>query len=130
MRSKSNLYNLAKMAKDRLKKNTYDKGGMSISHTSVSAFEKYIQQNKTMEKKHTEKKIVVNSYEEELYKKVCEILSSGKGLQNPVVELMDKGMFKNLDTEGKQHYINTLNAKYKALKDRYYKEHYSSYLAL
>lgn len=133
MRSQSSIYNLAKVAKDRLKHNNYDKTRDTyVFSNSISPFERYLQENKKHQSKPVkrETQTIVNSYEEELYKKVCKILSSKDKIVNPILELMDKNVFKSLDAEAKQQYLNKLNDKYNELKQRYYKEYYLRYLAL
>lgn len=133
MRNQSSIYDLAKVAKDRLKHNNYDKTKDSYTFSnSISPFERYLRENKSVKTKPAKKEthIVVNSYEEELYKKVCKILSSKEKIINPILELMDKNLFKSLDIEAKQQYLNKLTDKYNELKQRYYKEHYLRYLAL
>ena len=132
MKNQSTIYSLAKVAKDRLKHNNYEKTRESYSFNSISPFERYLQENKKQHKniERHENDIVVNSYEEEIYKKVCEILSSKVKVANPILELIDKNVFKTLDAESKQQYINKLTDKYNELKQRYYKEHYLRYLAL
>lgn len=132
MRNQSSIYSLARVAKDRLRNNNYDKTRDSYAITGISPFERYLQENKQHHKKliREEKEVVVNSYEEDLYRKVCDMLSSGANIVNPILELMDKNLFRNLDAEAKQNYLNKLNEKYKELKQRYYKEHYLRYLAL
>ena len=47
------------------------------------------------------------SYDEELYKKVCNLIET-KNTVNPVSYLIDKELFANLDTEAKQFYIHNL----------------------
>ncbi len=132
MRNQSSIYNLARVAKDRLKNNNYDKTRDAYGITSISPFERYLQENKQHQKEivREEKEVIVNSYEEELYRKVCDMLSGNIKVANPILELIDKAVFKNLDAEAKQQYLNKLNDKYKQLKQRYYKENYLRYLAL
>ena len=133
MKNQSTIYSLAKVAKDRLKHNNYDKTRERYAFSnSISPFERYLQENKQIKKasEKTEEHIVVNNYDEELYKKVCKILSSKDKIINPILELIDKNIFKTLDCEAKQQYLNKLNDKYNELKQRYYKEHYLRYLAL
>ncbi len=118
MAKTSSLSMLAKSAKARLKCNHYD--GMHKSPTPTN-FGSYIRQ--VEEKPKTVQSVVINSYDEMLYKKVCRIIDLGLDKVNPIGELIDKKVFSGLDFEAKQHYISTLNFKYKELKQRYYKEH-------
>lgn len=119
MAKTSSLSMLAKSAKARLRCNSYD--GVKVLPRPTN-FGEYIKKVETKPK--TE--VTVNSYDEILYKKVCKIISLGLDKVNPIGELIDKKVFSGLDFEAKQHYISTLNFKYKELKQRYYKEHIQS----
>ena len=61
--------------------------------------------------------------EQELYTKVCKILSKDEVVINPIKELMDNKYYNTLTIEGKQRYIIDLSQKYKELKLRYEREH-------
>ncbi len=119
MAKNSNLSLLAKSAKARLRCNSYDGVRPMPRPTNFGSL---IRSNDNTKAKSTQT-VVVNNYDEMLYKKVCELIISGKDKVNPIAELMDKKVFYSLDFEAKQHYISTLNFKYKELKQRYYKEH-------
>ena len=60
--------------------------------------------------------------DEQMYKKVCEILDSDEDVVNPSGRLMDKSYYSGLDDGGKQRYILELSKKFNDLKERYYKE--------
>lgn len=122
IKSKGNIYNLAKLAKERLKQNTYTKVKGNVINTA-STFVNYISNQKVATTKKDLKPTSLN-YDDELYKKVCSLIESNNTL-NPVSYLIDKEFFATLDSEAKQFYINTLNQKYKYMKNRYYKEHTS-----
>jgi len=114
----SNLYQLARMAKQRMKSNNYG----CITGNVVSIKPRYssyisggIQQKAAVNP-------IINTYDEMMYKRVCDILNNDM-IVNPISELIDRRVFNNLDLEAKQHYIYALNMKFKELKDRYYKEH-------
>lgn len=118
-KNKSNIYNLAKLAKERLKKNNYVKTKVSTISTANS-FYNYISHQKEEE---TPKPVVSHlTYDEELYKKVCMLIET-HNITNPISQLIDKTLFNSLDVEAKQFYINNLTQKYKYMKNRYYKEH-------
>ncbi|MBQ3048071.1 MAG: hypothetical protein IJD48_03555 [Clostridia bacterium] len=119
-RSKGNIYNLAKLAKERLKQNNYIKTKGNIIN-NASSFAEYISKHKKNQvlMQKTQQKL---SYDEELYKKVCVLIES-KNTSNPVSCLIDKELFANLDTEAKQFYIHNLTEKYKFMRNRYFKEH-------
>ena len=91
-------------------------------------FKDYIEKStEDKNRKATVQSVVVNTYDEILYKRVCEIIDKGLDKVNPINELIDKKVFSGLDFEAKQHYISTLNFKYKELKQRYYREHMARY---
>ncbi len=113
-KEKGNLYELAKLAKNRLRKNTYEEEKVVIPHkTSIMIMPK-------KEEKVFTPTIIVNNKEEMLYKKVCALISSGS--LNPVGELIDSKAILGLDTEAKQKYIKGMAEKFKELKNRYFRE--------
>jgi len=125
MSKTSNLSLLAKSAKARLRANGYIGAKVMPKPTN---FKDYIEKSTEEKVQKTEPKtVVINSYDEMLYKRVCEIISKGLDKVNPVGLLIDKKVFAGLDFEAKQHYISTLNFKYKQLKQRYYREHIANY---
>ena len=122
-RAKGNIYNLARLAKERLKTNNYSVAKLGTIDNNKCFFE-YI----SKKKERDNKKIIENKprqktlYDDELYKKVCELIES-KNTINPISNLIDKDLFSNLDAEAKQFYINNLTQKYKFMRARYFKEH-------
>lgn len=64
----------------------------------------------------------LNNHDEELYKKVCQILEQDEDVINPVNALIDQSKYEQMDANGRQRYILTLMSKYSELKERYYKE--------
>ena len=64
-----------------------------------------------------------NSYEEELYKKVCQIMESDTMLMNPLSKLIDHEVYDVLDENNKQSYILKLSEQYVEMKKRYKSEH-------
>ena len=119
-KTKGNIYSLAKIAKERLKQNNYTKVCGNVINNS-STFADYISKQNSI-KKIKEEKPKTLSYDEELYKKVCDLIES-KNTLNPISSLIDKELFNSLDTEAKQFYINNLTQKYKFMRSRYYREH-------
>ena len=81
---KGKLYFLAKDAKTRMKNYNREK----------SIFEQvpYI-------------KACLNKQEQEMYERVCKILSSDNIIINPIQELVDTKYYKTLSLEAKQKYI-------------------------
>lgn len=121
VKAKGNIYNLAKLAKERLKQNSYTKVKGNVINTA-STFANYISTQKTTTTKKLPSKPISVNKDEELYKKVCFLIESHNTL-NPVSYLIDKELFATLDAEAKQFYINNLTQKYKFMKNRYYREH-------
>ena len=62
-------------------------------------------------------------HEQELYEKVCKILSREEIVINPIKELVDYKYYNTLSLEAKQKYIFDLSEQYKLMKIRYEKEH-------
>ncbi len=60
--------------------------------------------------------------DEQMYKRVCEILDSEEDVLNPIGRLMDKARYDKLDDGGRQRYILELSKKFIELKERYYQE--------
>lgn len=60
--------------------------------------------------------------EEQLYKKVCSILSSSEIVTNPIGQLVDREVYDNMDDLNRQRYILELSQKFRELRDRYYAE--------
>lgn len=63
------------------------------------------------------------AHEQELYERVCKILSREEVVINPIKELVDNKFYNSLTLEGKQKYICDLTEKYKEMKDRFEREH-------
>ena len=61
--------------------------------------------------------------EQELYEKVCKILSRDEIVINPIKELVDYKYYNTLSLDAKQKYIFDLSEQYKSMKLRYEKEH-------
>ena len=77
------------------------------------------------EKYNREFNVTVSKYtstDEQLYEKVCRILESDELIINPIARLIDNSEYDNMDAESKQRYILELSAKFRELKDRYYRE--------
>lgn len=60
--------------------------------------------------------------DEQMYKRVCEILDSDEDVMKPIGRLMDKSHYEELDDGGRQRYILELSKKFIELKERYYQE--------
>lgn len=60
--------------------------------------------------------------DEQLYGKVRAMLDRDEDITNPIGQLVDKEVFDKLDEGNRQRYILELSAKFRELKERYYKE--------
>lgn len=63
--------------------------------------------------------------EQELYEKVCKILSREEVVINPIKELVDYKYYNTLSLDAKQKYIFDLSEQYKSMKLRFEREHQS-----
>ena len=80
------------------------------------------------EKYNREFNVTVNRFtskDEQLYEKVCEILRADEFVINPIARLIDKTEYDNMDNEARQRYVLELAAKFRELKERFYKENMS-----
>ncbi len=68
-------------------------------------------------------KVTLGVHEQELYDRVCKILSRDEVVINPIKELIDTKYYNSLSLEAKQKYIIDLSNKYKEMKSRYEREH-------
>lgn len=68
-----------------------------------------------------------NSQEQDLYNRVCKLLSNNGVVINPIKELIDNRYYNTLTLEGKQRYIFDLSEKYKEMKARFEREHDQEY---
>ena len=120
MSNSCQIYDLAKKAKERLKRNNYSIP-KPLQTPCAKTFSDYIKTRHNNIKVSSTQKQTPKS-EDEMYLKVCDLISKGK-TQNPVLSLIDKDFFDNLDSEAKQFYIANLTQKFKFLVKRYYREH-------
>ena len=117
------FYDLAKQAKDRLRKNNYNAITKQKVVNNSRAFSDYIVHKREIAcNRHVDEK--PKSADDEMYQKVCRIIENNN-IVNPILELIDKEFFDTLDCESKQVYINNLTQKYKFMKTRYFRENYS-----
>ena len=123
--SKNSIYDIARKAKLRLIRNDYTDCYVSNNSSSLASY--IASQKKQKEKKMDKSVSSCENHEDELYKKVCEILEKGNTL-NPVSLLIDRKIFDTLDAEGKQFYITNLTQKFKYLKDKYFRTHQGKFI--
>ena len=60
--------------------------------------------------------------DDELYKKVVEILSSSEVILNPISRLIDESYYNTLTESERQGYVLNLGKKFEELRNRYYLE--------
>ncbi len=60
--------------------------------------------------------------DERLYGKVRDMLDKDENVTDPIGRLVDRDVFDKLDADNRQRYILELSAKFRELKERYYKE--------
>lgn len=60
--------------------------------------------------------------DERLYGKVRDMLDKDEDVTDPIGRLVDRDIFDKLDADNRQRYILELSAKFRELKERYYKE--------
>ncbi len=100
---KGKLYYLARDAKSRMRNYNHEKSIFEqVSYT------------------HS-----LNIAEQELYDRVCRLLSRDEVIINPIKELIDNRYYSSLSLEGKQKYIFDLSEKYKEMKTRFEKENFA-----
>lgn len=99
---KGKLYFLAKDAKTRMRNYSREK----------SIFEQF-----------SYAKTCFTAQEQELYERVCKLLSREDVVINPIQELVDNKYYSTLTLEAKQKYIFDLSEKYKEMKLRFEREH-------
>jgi len=68
-------------------------------------------------------KACFGAHEQELYERVCKLLSREDVVINPIQELVDTKYYSTLSLEAKQKYIFDLSEKYKEMKLKYEREH-------
>lgn len=66
--------------------------------------------------------VATSGADEKMYKKVCEILSGDEVTLNPIGQLIERNVYDNLDSAGRQRYIFELSEKFRQLQERYYRE--------
>ncbi|MBE7076573.1 MAG: hypothetical protein E7374_01630 [Clostridiales bacterium] len=67
-------------------------------------------------------KVCFTEQDQDLYAKVCKLLSNDNVVINPIKELVDNKYYDSLTLEQKQKYIFDLSEKYKVMKSRYEQE--------
>lgn len=60
--------------------------------------------------------------DEKLYRRVRDILDKNEDATDPIGQLMDREIFEKLDADNRQRYILELSAKFRELRERYYRE--------
>ena len=75
--------------------------------------------------KHNYQIKVVSNNDDELYKKVCSVLSSNFDSPCVLAELVDKNVYNALNEEEKSRYMLKIIDKYTRLRQKYIEEHFN-----
>lgn len=128
----SELKRRAMLAKQRMKMGYWEKMQQEkerMINTKGGTYEaQKLASDMQREKYMRDVSVTVNSSEvkeEELYKKVKDILDSEEFIINPIARLMDKSKYDCLIGEEKQLYVLELSKKFVELKERYNRERIS-----
>lgn len=128
----SELKRRAMLAKQRMKMGYWEKMQQEkerMINTKGGTYEaQKLASDMQREKYMRDVSVTVNSIEvkeEELYKKVKDILDSEEFIINPIARLMDKSKYDCLSGEEKQLYVLELSKKFVELKERYNRERMS-----
>lgn len=128
----SELKRRAMLAKQRMKMGYWEKMQQEkerMINTKGGTYEaQKLASDMQREKYMRDVSVTVNSSEvkeEELYKKVKDILDSEEFIINPIARLMDKSKYDSLSGEEKQLYVLELSKKFVELKERYNRERMS-----
>lgn len=60
--------------------------------------------------------------DEVMYQKIKEMLDENECVLNPIGTLIDQQLYSSMDEPNKQRYVLELAAKYRELRERYYRE--------
>ena len=124
MKKNNLLKQMALDAKNRMKHCDYNNREENANIIRNIAFQnqiRYIKENQ-VRKNDITITIVDNSKSEHNFEtKVYELLSKNEDCINPLKELSDSKLFKNMNDEEKQRYIFELSEKYKLAREKYYK---------
>lgn len=119
----SDIKEMAKAAKQRLKNNFWDECKRNIDKGEEAAREKGVGgiKYKTGVKKRVQSEIA-GEKQDEFYLKVKKLLDEEGEVSDAIGRLTDKAYYDGLSYEDKQRYTFSLSAKYRQALERYKKE--------
>ena len=71
-------------------------------------------------------KIIDKRQDEIFYEKVCAMLTENEDIMNPIVTLIDKNLYDNMQETSRQKYFFDVLEKYWECKERFEREHNST----
>ncbi len=113
-RMKMGYWQKLQAERDRMNAETEDRGKIEMASTL-----------RRREFERTNKMALGDDFaekDEKLYVKVKDILERDENTTNPIGQLVDRTVYDSLDEANKQRYILELSAKFRELRERYYKE--------
>lgn len=123
--AKNNLLKkLAQDAKNRLKHMDYQNKQENANIIRNIAFENHVRLIKENQNKKTDITILVideSSNEKKFETKVFDLLERDEDCLNPLKELADNKLFKEMTESEKQKYIFELSERYNKAREKYYK---------
>ena len=124
MNNNNLLKKLAMDAKYRMKHCTYQNREENANIIRNIAFQNQIRHIKENQVRKNEVTITIiddSKIQRNFETKVYELLSKNEDCINPLKELSDSKIFKNLSEEEKQRYIFELSERYNRAREKYYK---------
>lgn len=122
--SRSELKNLAQMAKQRLRGADYGQESTGALHNYKRTNSYFMKNLASIKKMSANCEFVVLNDEEDLkfYKKVVSMLKANEDIYNPIGKLVDDEYFSTLNSAEQQLYVLKISEKYNLAKDAYFKE--------
>jgi len=125
MKEENLLKKMALDAKNRLKHCNYADRQQSANIIRSIAFQNHIRYINEVQKHKTDVTInVIDEVKDEqkFETKVFELLSKNEDCINPLKELADNKLLKNMSETEKQKYIFELSEKYNQVREKYYRQ--------
>lgn len=125
MKKNNVLKKLASDAKNRLKHCNYADRLQRANIIRNIAFENHIRYIKESQNDKVDVTITIideNKMQQKFESKVIELLSRNEDCINPLKELSDSKMLKDMSDTEKQRYIFELSEKYNEVREKYYRQ--------
>ena len=125
MKKNNVLKKLASDAKNRLKHCNYADRLQRANIIRNIAFENHIRYIKESQNDKVDVTITIideNKMQQKFESKVIELLSKNEDCINPLKELSDSKMLKDMSDTEKQRYIFELSEKYNQVREKYYRQ--------